>query len=320
MHASIDVIGDIHGHHDALVGLLTELGYSETRGAWRHPERTAVFLGDFIDRGPKQVEVVRTVRAMVDAGSAVAVMGNHEFNALCWVRRDEQAPHAYLRPHDVDRTGQHADFLAQVGAGSALHHEILAWFMTLPLWLELDHARIVHACWDPERMARVRAELDPTGRVTDRFLQLAGPKGAPLFDDVEVLLKGLEVKLPGDHRFHDGKQDRGHVRVRWWQAHGDTLAECALMPPGHGLPDDLPLRYERPSIPDPRPCFVGHYWHTLDASGRARVFAPHVACVDLSVGKEKHLAAYRHAGERTLEDSRYVVVDMHGQRVRAEAP
>jgi hypothetical protein len=74
MHASIDVIGDIHGHHDALVGLLTELGYAETRGAWRHADRTAVFLGDFIDRGPKQVEVVRTVRAMVDAGSAVAVV------------------------------------------------------------------------------------------------------------------------------------------------------------------------------------------------------------------------------------------------------
>ena len=192
--------------------------------------------------------------------------------------------------------------------------------MTLPLWLELEHARIIHACWDPERMTRVRAELGPLDRVTDRFLQAAGPKGAPLFDDVEVLLKGLEVRLPEGYAFHDGKQDREHVRVRWWQGHGDTLSECALMPRGHGLPDDLPLHYVRPTIPDPRPCFVGHYWHTLDASGRARVFAPHVACVDLSVGKKGHLAAYRHSGERTLDDSRYVVVDQRGQRVPTGVP
>ena len=74
----LDVIGDVHGEHDALTRLLTELGYAESSGAWRHPERTAVFVGDLIDRGPQQVEVVNLVRSMQDAGTALVAMGNHE--------------------------------------------------------------------------------------------------------------------------------------------------------------------------------------------------------------------------------------------------
>ena len=49
-----DVIGDIHGHADQLEALLAKLEYTCTDGAWQHPQRTAVFLGDFIDRGPRQ--------------------------------------------------------------------------------------------------------------------------------------------------------------------------------------------------------------------------------------------------------------------------
>ena len=72
-----DVIGDIHGQFDKLESLLTRLGYRKRGGVWRHPERIAIFVGDFIDRGSRGVETVQTVRAMVDAGSALAVMGNH---------------------------------------------------------------------------------------------------------------------------------------------------------------------------------------------------------------------------------------------------
>ena len=79
-----DVIGDIQGHFDKLIGLLSRMGYSEVGGVWRHPERTAVFVGDLIDRGPRQVGVVDLVRGMVEAGAAHCVMGNHEFNALAY--------------------------------------------------------------------------------------------------------------------------------------------------------------------------------------------------------------------------------------------
>jgi hypothetical protein len=66
---SLDVIGDIHGHYDKLTALLKKLGYREKGGAWRHPDRSAVFVGDLIDRGMRQVATVELVRAMVEAGS-----------------------------------------------------------------------------------------------------------------------------------------------------------------------------------------------------------------------------------------------------------
>ena len=79
-----DIIGDIHGQADKLEALLRTLGYRDTAGAWRHAERQAIFVGDFIDRGPAQVRSVNIVRRMVDAGAALAVMGNHELNAIAW--------------------------------------------------------------------------------------------------------------------------------------------------------------------------------------------------------------------------------------------
>jgi hypothetical protein len=143
-----DIIGDIHGHADELESLLTTLGYRNTYGAWRHANRTALFVGDLIDRGPRQVDTVRMVRAMVDAGSARCIMGNHEFNAIAWHTADPELPGEYLRQHG--RPGnrqQHARFLADV-EGTALHDELIDWFKTLPLWLDLGQLRIVHACWN----------------------------------------------------------------------------------------------------------------------------------------------------------------------------
>ncbi len=79
-----DLIGDIHGYASALKCLLRKLGYQEREGTWQHVERKVIFLGDFVDRGPEQVETVQIARRMVEAGHALAVMGNHEFNAVAW--------------------------------------------------------------------------------------------------------------------------------------------------------------------------------------------------------------------------------------------
>ncbi|TCP48495.1 polynucleotide kinase-phosphatase [Tamaricihabitans halophyticus] len=74
-----DIIGDVHGCHAELVSLLTKLGYVVSPDTAYHPEgRTAVFVGDLVDRGPDTPGVLRLVMGMVNAGNALCVSGNHE--------------------------------------------------------------------------------------------------------------------------------------------------------------------------------------------------------------------------------------------------
>ncbi len=80
-----DVLGDVHGCRAELEALLGRLGYQITRDAAGRPAgavppagRTAVFLGDLVDRGPDSPGVLRLVMGMVAAGQALAVPGNHE--------------------------------------------------------------------------------------------------------------------------------------------------------------------------------------------------------------------------------------------------
>ncbi|QNS03613.1 polynucleotide kinase-phosphatase [Streptomyces xanthii] len=86
-----DIIGDIHGCAAELETLLAELGYVD--GA--HPEgRTAVFVGDLVDRGPDTPGVLRRVMGMVKAGTALCVPGNHENKLERWLKgRNVQHTH-----------------------------------------------------------------------------------------------------------------------------------------------------------------------------------------------------------------------------------
>ncbi len=103
-HGPFDIIGDAHGCADELEELLARLGYTvtttmETFGGvapvYAHPGgRKAVFLGDLVDRGPRILDTVCLVRAMVDAGSALCVPGNHDMKLVRKLRgRDVQVTH-----------------------------------------------------------------------------------------------------------------------------------------------------------------------------------------------------------------------------------
>ncbi|MFF0742252.1 polynucleotide kinase-phosphatase [Streptomyces sp. NPDC004111] len=86
-----DIIGDIHGCRSELETLLGKLGYVD--GA--HPEgRTAVFVGDLVDRGPDSPGVLRRVMGMVKSGNALCVPGNHENKLGRWLKgRNVQHTH-----------------------------------------------------------------------------------------------------------------------------------------------------------------------------------------------------------------------------------
>ena len=110
---AFDIIGDIHGHADALESLLQKLGYVRKSGVYNHPEkRKVVFVGDFIDRGPKIRETLHLVKDMADSGNALCVLGNHEFNAISF-----HTPHVekggFFRDHSLKEITQHLETLNQ---------------------------------------------------------------------------------------------------------------------------------------------------------------------------------------------------------------
>ncbi|WP_372663711.1 polynucleotide kinase-phosphatase [Amycolatopsis kentuckyensis] len=99
-----DVIGDVHGCAAELEELLAELGYAD--GV--HPDgRTAVFVGDLVDRGPDTPGVLRRVMGMAAAGSALVVCGNHEQKLV-----------RALHGRKVNAAHGLAESLAQLGAES----------------------------------------------------------------------------------------------------------------------------------------------------------------------------------------------------------
>jgi len=304
---SFDIIGDIHGHADKLKALLRQLGYRHHMGAWRHPDRSAIFVGDFIDRGPYQLETIQIVREMRDHGTALAVMGNHEFNAIAWYTPDPDYDGEHLRRRNEKNHHQHQAFLAETQNNLALHTELVQWFLTLPLWLDLPGLRVVHACWHPGYMAEVEPHLKP-GRLLDPALVVAASRrGTMEFRTIEGLTKGLEIRLPPGHEFHDKDGvSRTKVRVRWWDATADTYRKAAIIGP--------PAREELPDTPIPEtsllgytsdtPVFFGHYWWT----GIPAPLARHVACVDYSAGRGGPLVAYRWDGESVLDARNFACV------------
>ncbi|MGW9347376.1 polynucleotide kinase-phosphatase [Nocardiopsis flavescens] len=137
-----DVIGDVHGCREELEELLAELGYAFTRddrgravGA-RHPDgRTAVFVGDLVDRGPDTPGVLRLAMGMVRDGDALCVPGNHENKLI-----------RALRGTKVTPTHGLAESLEQLGRESEeFRAEVLDFCDGLVSHLVLDGGRLVVA-------------------------------------------------------------------------------------------------------------------------------------------------------------------------------
>ncbi len=317
-----DIIGDLHGQAGKLERLLRELGYQLRSGSWSHPERKAIFVGDFIDRGPEQLRTVGIVRQMVEKDAALAVMGNHELNAIAWHTPHPDGSGDYLRSHFHPRWGdknrhQHQRFLEEVEHQPDVHRDLIDWFLTLPLWLDLPGIRVVHACWHQPYMDWLSPLLTENKQLPRALLEAATcePDDPATKDDatpsvfkaVEALLKGIEIPLPVPHSFTDKDGIvRKRVRVRWWDESAQCYPQAAMLSPT--------LREQLPELPIPaharltkvagKPIFFGHYW----LSGDPEVLGPHSACVDYSAGKGGALVAYRWSGESVLTAANFVAV------------
>lgn len=106
-----DIVGDIHGCASELETLLGKLGYAD--GV--HPEgRTAVFVGDLVDRGPDSPGVLRRVMSMVGSGNALCVPGNHE-NKLGRYLKGRQVQHTHGLAETIEQMdAQSEEFRASV--------------------------------------------------------------------------------------------------------------------------------------------------------------------------------------------------------------
>jgi hypothetical protein len=301
-----DVIGDIHGYASALEALLKKMGYVPRGRGYSAPVgHQAIFAGDLIDRGPEQKRVLEIVRSMVDEGSARAVMGNHEFNAIGFAQS--------LRPRTEKNLGQHAAFLAQIGEGSNDHAEWIRWFRTLPLALDLNGIRVAHAWWDEESVRQVSADYwDSSGtQMSDSFLSATHVVGSPMERARKILTCGVEWNLPKGYLVYDkAGHPHGEARLAVWRHWAADLRELALVPAGSedGVPD-IPIP-EEIDVVDVKgaPIFIGHHWFT----GEPRQETPKVACLDWSVAKGGCLTAYRWSGEAELDDENFVWVSPNG--------
>lgn len=279
------IIPDIHGHYDKLENALKNLGFVLKNAHWSHPlGDTIVFLGDYIDRGPDNIKVMRTVRDMVEDGIAQAIMGNHELNALHY--------HGYspvngqpMRPHTTNNTKQHASFLKECPLGSPQAKEWLNWIAQLPSFID-GPFRAVHACWDPSYIDVLKAH----GPFDMDTVVAAGDKNHPLFKAFEITTKGPERALPLGYSFEDsGGHVRKKTRVKWWPTVTQTWQDVAISVP---KPEQLPQKnvegdfYTYPE--DAPKVFFGHYWLTLPLE----IEAPNALCLDYSAGRDGPLVTY----------------------------
>jgi len=299
-----DIIGDIHGYCSKLEELISKLGYEKINGVWKHPERKVIFVGDYIDRGPQIRETLQLVRNMVETDAAIAVMGNHEYNAVAFASKLEDE--TYLRSHNAVHTKQHQATLDQFASFSDEWQSYLEWFKTLPLFLDLGNLRVVHACWDNEHIAWLKSKNYFT--LNDELLIASHQKGTIAYEVINDTLKGKEFNIPEKYVWHDKD---GHARtanrVKWWvdpgtKNYGDFLFNCPDSLATEKIPDDVKVNIYPGDAP---PVFFGHYW--LEDKFPV-IQSENVICLDYSVAKDGALVGYQWSGEAVIDNKHFVMV------------
>lgn len=270
----LDVVGDIHGELGALRALMHHMGYAQDGS---HPEgRRMVFLGDLIDRGPDSPGVVELVRGMMEKGRATAVMGNHDLNA---VARRTKSENTWLfghgPAHETERKPE----------SDAHRDEMLGFLATLPIALERDDLRVVHACWAPGAIAEVLAgavgAADSYHSTRKRLKEALSAETDEVTrslrhqneNPIRVVTAGPEGRASKPY-FAAGKM-RGESRLPWWR----DYQEGPLVVFGHYW--RIPISVERDDG-----LFAKVALNELLEGGRSM-------CIDYSVGNR---AAERRAG------------------------
>jgi len=302
-----DIIGDIHGEVDCLRELLLKLGYSEGEHGFSHPTRKAVFVGDYVDRGPAIIETLDLVKQMCDTENAYAIVGNHEINLLAYYTKDKDG--FPLRERSAKNKAQLKRTILEFKEDKTLKKKYLNWLRSLPLFLEFDDFRIVHAAWDQKAVDLLK-EHHSENCMSKKFMRKIYTEKGDLFDACMLLCKGREFNLPKDMLIKDlyGIK-RMAYRIKWWEAmEGKSFQEVSFgnrfQLPNYTIPKELYV-----PIPDysekELPVFFGHYCR----SGASAVIRENLCCVDACVANGGSLLAYRWNGEKCLQEGNVIKIE-----------
>lgn len=300
----LDVVGDIHGEYDALCSLLQELGYDQD-GA--HPEgRHLVFIGDLCDRGPNSPAVFKLVQHLVKQGKAQVILGNHEINLL---RNDPKAGAGWF--FDERESKDAPDYSPFHRLSPAARSQLITFVESLPLILEREDLRVVHAAWVDSAVQAVRSV--PAGALQASYTQWEDQaRQACESPELQQRMKAeaqawpwdLEDKnhkppmLPALAEFESNKQMLNPIKVL--SSGVETIAATPFYTSGKWRFADRVAWWD--SYGDATPVLIGHYWRSFQPVDRAGLGKEHVDlfegiapmswfgqqcnvfCVDFSVG------------------------------------
>ena len=313
INQAYDLIGDVHGCAHSLESLLKEMGYQHRQGCYRHAHRKVIFVGDIVDRGPRIREALHIVKDMVDQKQAEIVLGNHEYNAMCYCTEGrEGSGHQYLREHNARHHRLIRETLEQFENYPQEWKSFLAWFHEIPLFIEKDLFRVVHACWDESAILRFKA-LSPSHCIDVDMLHESIESDSFAGGVIDKLTRGTALELPNGETIlgKDGLA-RHMFRTKFWSHEPQTYDDVVFQP------DPLPLELAKRTLtaierqkllhygPSELPVFVGHYWMSSDPAP----IIENIACLDYSAVKYGRLVAYRMDGEQCLSQEKFTWVDV----------
>lgn len=230
---------------------------------------------------------------MIDSG-ALAVMGNHEFNAL-----------RYDATKDSTLSGGLRRTLEEFATTEEEWTEYLGWFRSLPLFLELGALRIVHAVWDDRHIATARRSQSRDSAFWANALNPESEVGRA----INIILNGWQVTLPGQTHVEEFEgSTRSFMRVAWWLNEGPMTFRRASLPFDPSLPDieiSNEVAGQLPGYGEAEPpVFIGHYALPPDLTPWPQ--KDNIACVDYRAAKRGPLVGYRWDGEPKLIPSKFV--------------
>ena len=319
--ARYDIIGDVHGCAHTLEKLLCQMGYKHTENGYCHPERKTIFVGDIVDRGPRIRETLNIVYDMCHSGQAQCVMGNHELYAIAYFTplldgegclNGKNGDSQYVREHNSHHHRLIAETLEQYTDHPVEWAKMLKWFQTLPLVIENEHLRVVHACWDEALISQLQQRFEDCV-IDEAFIQESANPSSFAAKALARLTRGTSMSLPEGVVIKGGDGiHRTRFRTRFWsknpQRYGDVVFQPDPLP--NNLADEKLSHAEYERLiqygEQEKPVFIGHYW----LQGQPKCLRSNVACLDYSAVKYGKLVAYRFDGESTLADEKFQWVEV----------